>query len=91
MLASITEDFDLEICHIGAGTHYHIQTDTASMRGVSLSSSDALLDFQWVVILDLYGSEHYLPMLFSPESNLSTHVPRRCLHRAHLQEQTMVG
>lgn len=43
MLASLLEDFDLDIYNTGAAIHYHIQTDTVSM--LSLSYAPLMLFF----------------------------------------------
>lgn len=45
MLASLIEDFDLGHISTGAVTHYHTETDTASMLDLSLCFSDAYLAF----------------------------------------------
>ena len=40
-------------------THYHVQTNKYSVIDLTICSSDALLDFEYSVVENLYDSDHY--------------------------------
>ncbi len=46
----------------------HFQTGAFTSTGRSLCSNNSILDFSWRVLLDLYGSDHFLILLESTDS-----------------------
>jgi ribonuclease HI len=56
---------DVAVLNDGTATHYHSQTGSSSAIDLSLCSSDVMLDFNFSVLEDLHGSDHY-PILLTP-------------------------
>ena len=56
-------DHDLCILNDGSATHFHRQTGTESCIDLTLVSSVAAPTWDWSVVPDLHGSDHY-PILF---------------------------
>ena len=68
LLASFMEE-DVSLLNSGEMTHFYSQTGIFTAIDLSLCSPNALLDFNWRVLPDLYGSDHF-PILL--ESTAST-------------------
>jgi len=50
---------DVVLMNSGANTHYHVQTNSHSAIDLSLCSPGIAADYQWKVMDDLSGSDHY--------------------------------
>ena len=53
------ESLDLTILNKGDPTHFHVQTGSFSCIDLSMTSPDAFMDFDWRVLDDLHGSDHF--------------------------------
>ncbi len=62
--------------------HFHSPTGTFTAIDISLSSSDALLDFKWRVLLGLHGSDHFPIVLETDKSEPQSRLPRWKLYTA---------
>lgn len=79
LLASFIENEELYVLNSGEMTSFHVQTRTYTTIDISLCSSDALLDFNWRVLPDLYGSDHFPILLETAGAE-----PRSCIPRSRL-------
>ncbi len=82
MLASVVEDWDLCVLNTGDPTHFHIQTGTLTAIDLTMTSPDCFLDFNWNVLNDLRGSDHYPILIKSVGGPPAPRCPRWCLGRA---------
>ena len=76
LIAPFIDDEDLELLNTGDDTHFHSQTGTFTSIDHSVCTFNSLLDFIWRVLPDLYGSDHFLILLESVDSE-----PRSLPHR----------
>lgn len=63
-------------------THFHVQTGTTSAIDLTLSSPDLAPDFQWSVLDDLYGSDHFPIVIESLTSQPNQMLPHLLLRKA---------
>ncbi len=66
----------------GEMTHFHSQARLFTAIDLSLCSSTVLLDFNWKVLPDLHGSDHFNIILTSPEGERRSRLPRWRIERA---------
>ena len=52
------------LLNTGQPTHFYLQTGSSSAIDLSMCSADTAVDYQWSVMEDLYGSDHY-PILLT--------------------------
>ncbi len=90
LLASLVEDEEFGIFNSGEMTHFHSQTGLFTVIDLSLCSSTVLLDFNWKVLPDLHGSDHFLIILTSAEGEPRTRLPRWRIERADWQLFTVM-
>ena len=83
ILATVVEDLDLCILNSGDMTYYHGQTGVFTAIDLSLCSADAVLDFNWSVLPDLHGSDHFPILISSTECEPRRRLPRWRLDRAN--------
>ncbi len=65
LLASLVEDEKLGLFNSGEMPHFHSQQGLFTAIDLSLRSSTVLLDFNWKVLPDLHGSDHFPIFNFS--------------------------
>ncbi len=53
-------------------TSFHIQTGTFTAIDVAFSSPNVILDFNWRMLPDLHGSDHFPIILTSAEGEPQT-------------------
>ncbi len=82
LLASLVEDEELGIVNSGEITHFHSQTGVFAVIDLSLCSCTVLLDFNWKVLSDLHGSDHFPIILTSAAGEPHTRLPRWRIERA---------
>lgn len=80
--ASFVEDEELEVLNSGDVTYFHSPTGTFTAIDLSLCSSGVYLNFNWSVLPDLYGSDHFPILLESVTSVPQSRPPRWRLDRA---------
>ncbi|XP_076057241.1 uncharacterized protein LOC143034778 [Oratosquilla oratoria] len=81
-LQQIIENIDLTVLNTNKPTHFHIQTGTFSCIDLSLASPNAFMDFEWDVLDDLFGSDHF-PIIISNGNPVPVaRAPRWCTDRA---------
>ena len=82
-LQSFIEQMDLTVLNDGNPTHFHIQTGSFSCIDLSIASPNAFIDFEWNVLDDLYGSDHFPIIISSGDSVPISRAPRWCIERAN--------
>lgn len=82
LVASLIEEEELGVFNSEDMTYFHSPTGTFTAIDISLCSSDALLDFNWRVMSDLHGSDHFPIVLETAESEPQSRLPRWKLDRA---------
>ena len=82
LMASFIEDEDLEVLNSGDVTYFHSPTGIFTAIDLSLCSSNVYLNFNWSVLPDLYGSDHFPILLQSVDSVPQSRPPRWRLDRA---------
>ena len=70
IMEEILSIYDIQIFNDGSPTYHNIYTDTYSGIDLSLCSSELFLDYQWSVIKELHGSDHF-PILMSTDVSSS--------------------
>ena len=81
-LFSLIESLDLTVLNTGKPTHFNQQTGTFSCIDLSITSPNAYLDFNWEIIDDLHGSDHFPIMITCGDSVPVSRAPRWCTDRA---------
>ena len=76
LIASFIEDEHLEVFNTGDVTHFHSPTGIFTSIDLSLCSPNCLLDFNWRVLSDLHGSDHFPILLTSIDSEPLARPPR---------------
>ena len=82
MLEKLLIEESLNLYNEDAPTHYHVQTGTLSTIDLSLSSINAMTEFNWQVGTDLHSSDHYPIFLTAKEYNPMQDIPRWLFKRA---------
>ena len=82
LIASFIEDEHLEVFNTGDVTHFHSPTGIFTSIDLSLCSPNCLLDFNWRVLSDLHGSDHFPILLTSIDSEPLARPPRWRLDKA---------
>lgn len=85
MLASVVEDEELGVLNSGDMTHFHSQTGIFTAIDVSLCSFNIILDFNWKVLPNLHGSDHFPIVLSSAKGEPRTRLPRWRIDKADWQ------
>ena len=67
----------------GNPTHFHVQTGSFSCIDLSIASPDALMDFDWSVLDDLHGSDHFPIIISYGDSVPISRASRWCTERAN--------
>ena len=75
-LASFVEDEGLEVLNSGDITYFHSPTGTFTAIDLSLCSCCLYLNFNWSVLPDLYGSDHF-PILSESVASVPQSRPPR--------------
>ena len=82
LVSDFIGDEGLGVLNSGDMTHFHVQNGTFTAIDLSLCSSDAVLDFNWQVLPDLYGSDHFPILLELAGSEPRPRLPRWRLNKA---------
>ena len=77
------ENSDMTILNTEKPTHFHIQTGTLSCIDLSIASADSFIDFNWKVLDDLYGSDHFPIVITTDEFEQVFRAPRWCTDKAN--------
>ncbi len=85
LLASLVDNEELGIFNSGEMTRFHSQPGVFTAIDLSLCSSTVLLNFNWKVLPDLHGSDHFPIILTSDEGETSTSLTRWKIERADWQ------
>ena len=59
IIERILDDHNISLLNDDSPTHYTSHTNTTSIIDLGLCSSDILPDFQWNVLQELHGSDHF--------------------------------
>ena len=83
LLADFIENEDIgTILNSGEYTHYQIQTGSCSCIDLTICSSCCLADFDWRVLDDLHGSDHFPIVVSLANDPPMQRSPKWCLDRA---------
>ena len=82
-LLPLIESLDLTILNTGKPTHFHVQTGSFSCIDLSIASTNAFIDFEWDILDDLYGSDHFPIIISNDDSVPVSRAPRWCTDRAN--------
>ena len=78
LLGSFIEDEGFEVLNSGEATHFYSQSGVFNSLDVTLCTSNCFLDFNWRVLPDLHGSDHF-PILVESCNPVPCHRPPRWL------------
>ena len=82
-MLSWIEDSELAILNTGKPTHFHVQTGSFSCIDLSITSPNAYIDFDWDVLEDLHGSDHFPIIINTGDTIPVSRAPRWCTDKAN--------